>query len=120
MIGRLMVLPGLGSEGAGLVAQLDDAVDAGLAEMSWAVEALRPEGSGPDSTFRAHLGRSVANFADWFGVRAWSSCAVRACRSPHVRSQAELLRIVHEALTNVNDTRMPPWPRFGSWSALVR
>jgi signal transduction histidine kinase len=96
---RLMALPGLGAEAATLSAELDGAIEAGLAEARNAVETLRI-GSLRTSSFRDLLAHSVEEFEDRFGVRTELSCpAVLPDLEPRI--QSELLRIAQEALSNV-------------------
>jgi signal transduction histidine kinase len=97
--GRLAALPGLGLEARALTAELDEAIDAGLAEAHQAVAAMRlfdePTGSLSDL-----LSRCVDDFADRFGMRIEFTCEPSLPTLPR-RAQAEALRIVQEALTNV-------------------
>lgn len=98
-IGRLAALPDLGSEAEQLCAELDDAIESGLAEARQAVMALRTVAE-PDQSFRELLGRYVDDFADRFGIRAEFECGPELPRlAPRV--EAELLRIAQEALNNV-------------------
>jgi signal transduction histidine kinase len=97
--GRLAALSDLGPEATALTAELSEAIDAGLAEARQAVATMRLSGE-PSGTLHELLSRSVDEFADRFGVRAEFECASDLPPlSP--RAQAEALRIVHEALTNV-------------------
>ena len=97
--GRLAALTDLGSEARALTAELDEAIDAGLAEAHQAVAAMRlfdePTGSLSDL-----LSRCVDDFADRFGMRIEFTCESGLPTLPR-RAQAEALRIVQEALTNV-------------------
>jgi signal transduction histidine kinase len=96
---RLMALPGLGAEAATLSAELDGAIEAGLAEARNAVETLRIVSRGT-SSFRDVLAHSVEEFEDRFGVRAELSCpADLPVLAP--RTESELLRIAQEALSNI-------------------
>ena len=97
--GRLAALPDLGLEARALADELDEAIDAGLAEAHQAVAAMRlldePTGSLSDL-----LSRCVDEFADRFGMRVEFACDPDLPPLPQ-RAQAEALRIVQEALTNV-------------------
>jgi signal transduction histidine kinase len=96
---RLMALPGLGAEAATLSAELDGAIEAGLAEARNAVETLRIV-SRRTSSFRDLLARSVEEFEDRFGVRGELSCP-SDLPGLAPRTESELLRIAQEALSNV-------------------
>ncbi|HYM52083.1 MAG TPA: sensor histidine kinase, partial [Candidatus Dormibacteraeota bacterium] len=94
--GRLLQLPDLSSGARGLGEEVAGAIESALAEARQAILALRPtEGA----TFGQVIERYVEDFADRFGIPA-------VCRSDPAaeglssRSQAELLRIVQEALNN--------------------
>jgi signal transduction histidine kinase len=95
--GRLQSLLPEGSEVRGLAAEVSDALDAALADARQAVMALRPTEGG---AFGEVLRRYVEDFGDRFGILA--ECVVEAADAePTPRAQAELLRIVQEALNNV-------------------
>lgn len=98
-VGRLAALPDLGPEATLLCAELDDAIDSGLAEARQAVMALR-FGHEPDASFGELMGRYVDDFADRFGLRAEFTCDDDVPRL-ETRVEAELLRIAQEALSNV-------------------
>jgi signal transduction histidine kinase len=98
-IGRLTSLPDLSPEAQRLCDELDHAIDSGLAEARQAVMALRAT-DRPDQTFCEQLGRYVDEFGDRFGIRAELECGPDLPRLA-TRVEAELLRIVQEALSNV-------------------
>lgn len=94
---RLASMDPLPSEARGLATEVADAIDSALAEARQAVMALRPTEGG---TFAEVLQRYAEDFGDRFGLRV--DCAIPtdvAASTP--RAQAELLRIVQEALNNV-------------------
>lgn len=97
--GRLAALPTLGAEGRALTGELQDAIDAGLAEAQQAVAALRLSGE-PAGTLFELMSRSTEEFADRFGLRVALDCPPDLPELPP-RAQAEALRITQEALTNV-------------------
>ena len=81
-----------------LSGEVGDAIDAALAEARRAVVAMRPgatPGDLPDM-----IARQVVDFSDRFALRAEVK---KTGPMPHIepRAQAEVLRIVQEALTNV-------------------
>lgn len=95
--GRLLALAGVAGEARQLAEEVAGAIESALAEARQAILALRPtEGS----SFTEAIDRYVADFSDRFGIPAESRCDAAAERLPP-RAQAELLRIVHEALANV-------------------
>jgi signal transduction histidine kinase len=95
--GRLHALLPQGSEVHNLAGEVADALDAALADARQAVMALRPTEGG---AFGEVLRRYVEDFGDRFGILA--ECVVEAADAePTPRAQAELLRIVQEALNNV-------------------
>lgn len=94
--GRLLQTPGLSADALALATEVSRAIEAALAEARQAILALRPtEGS----TFIQILERYVDDFSDRFGVRAECRCDPTVERLGP-RAQAELLRIVQEALAN--------------------
>jgi signal transduction histidine kinase len=94
---RLAAMDDLPAEGRELAAEVATAIDSALLEARQAILALRPAG---DASFGELLGRFVQEFADRFGIAA--ECQVEtAADGLSSRHQAELLRIVQEALTNV-------------------
>ena len=96
---RLASLPGLGDEARALAAEVDGAIDSALAEARQAVMALRT-GSEQEGPLNEVLAAYVADFGDRFGLLAEFSADGRLPTLPP-RTQAELLRIVQEALNNV-------------------
>jgi signal transduction histidine kinase len=94
--GRLLQTPGLTADALALASEVSGAIEAALAEARQAILALRPtEGS----TFTQVLERYVDDFSDRFGVRAECHCDTIVERLGP-RAQAEVLRIVQEALAN--------------------
>ena len=94
--GRLLQTPDLSSETRALASEVAGAIEAALTEARQAILALRPtEGT----TFTQVLERYVDDFSDRFGVRAECHCDTIVERLGP-RAQAELLRIVQEALAN--------------------
>ena len=90
-------LPGLPSDAGPLLAATEAAIDNGLNEARQAVLALRL--SSADDGFCALLSRYVDDFEDRFGLRVELRCDGDLTGvSP--RTQAEVLRIAQEALTN--------------------
>jgi signal transduction histidine kinase len=95
--GRLLALPGLESDARQLAEEVSGAIESSLAEARQAIMALRPtEGS----SFAEAVERYVQDFSDRFGIPAEAQCDLAADQLGP-RAQAELLRIVHEALANV-------------------
>ncbi|HVL54264.1 MAG TPA: histidine kinase, partial [Vitreimonas sp.] len=77
------------------------ALDSALAEARQAVMAMRTEGAaGTSANLDDILASYVDDFADRFGVRAEFDGTGRLPRLPS-RTEAEILRIVQEALNNV-------------------
>jgi signal transduction histidine kinase len=97
--GRLAALPELGHEARALSAEIEHAVDAGLADAQQAVAALRLSGSAT-GTLSELLARTVTEFGDRFGLRVEFEWDAGVAQLPP-RVQAEALRVVQEALTNV-------------------
>jgi signal transduction histidine kinase len=94
--GRLLQLPELSDGARGLGEEVAGAIDSALSEARQAILALRPtEGA----TFGQLVERYVEDFSDRFGIQASARCDPAAEGLPS-RSQAELLRIVQEALNN--------------------
>jgi signal transduction histidine kinase len=79
-----------------LAGEVSGAIESALAEARQAILALRPTEGG---TFTQVLERYVDDFSDRFGVRAECQCDASVERLGP-RAQAELLRIVQEALAN--------------------
>ncbi len=95
--GRLLTLP-LGSpEASSLAAEVSSAIDSALADARQAVMALRLRDGG---SFGDVLRSYVEDFGDRFGILADCTLELGAAE-PTPRAQAELLRIVQEALNNV-------------------
>ena len=95
--GRLLALPEMVGDGARAGREVAGAIESALAEARQAILALRPAEGG---SFAEVVERYVADFSDRFGIPAECRCDAAAERlSP--RAQAELLRIVQEALANV-------------------
>jgi signal transduction histidine kinase len=94
--GRLLQTAGLSAEARALAGEVSGAIEAALAEARQAILALRPTDG---STFTQVLERYVDDFSDRFGVRAECECDPIVERLGP-RAQAELLRIVQEALAN--------------------
>jgi len=96
--GRLATLDGLPAEARELAADVTRAVDAGLAETRQALVALRTGAQG--GSLPEMLGRYLDDFGERFGMRVEFESLGEIPRLP-VRSEAELVRIVQEALNNV-------------------
>jgi signal transduction histidine kinase len=94
--GRLMNVAELPAEARGLAEEVAGAIESALAEARQAIMALRP---AEGATFAQVVERYVEDFSDRFGIPAYCRCDPAAERLPS-RSQAELLRIVQEALNN--------------------
>ncbi|MCV0403824.1 MAG: sensor histidine kinase [Chloroflexi bacterium] len=95
---RLAQTADLGGEALALSHEVADAIDSALAEARNAVAAMR-EGVEAGSLLEM-ISRHVDDFSDRFAIRAEIT---QSGRPPDVgpRAQAEVLRIVQEALTNV-------------------
>ena len=96
---RLAAQPGLGPEAGALIDEVTAAIDAGMAEARQAVATMR----APDATngsLRALLARALEDFEDRFGLSVEFDCGTDLPALPS-RAEAETLRIVGEALTNV-------------------
>jgi signal transduction histidine kinase len=98
-VGRLSAIGDLGPDVKAVCDELTGAIDAGLADARQAVMALRL-GSEPAVSLSELMTRYVDDFADRFGLRAEFECESELPRLAP-RSEAELLRIVQEALNNV-------------------
>ena len=97
--GRLAALPDLDPEARALTGELSEAIDAGIAEAHQAMVAIRLF-DDPTEGLAGLLARYTDDFADRFGLRVELECEPDLpLLSP--RAQAESLRIMHEALTNV-------------------
>jgi signal transduction histidine kinase len=97
--GRLASMSDLGPDATRLCAEVVNAIDSGLAEARQAVLALRMVGD-PENSFRDLLAHYVDDFEDRFGLRTEFDCPIELPRLS-VRTEAELLRIAQEALSNV-------------------
>jgi signal transduction histidine kinase len=97
--GELGAVQDLPPEAHRLLVETEAAIDNGLTEARQAVLALRVASSSDDS-FCDLMRRYVEDFEDRFGLRVEYACASDAAALPS-RTQAEVLRIVQEALTNV-------------------
>jgi signal transduction histidine kinase len=95
--GRLLQTADLGADARGLASEVATAIESALAEARQAIMALRP---AEGATFTQVLERYVEDFADRFGIPADCACDPSLEQLP-ARVQAELLRIVQEALNNV-------------------
>lgn len=96
---RLSAAPDLPPDLEVLAAEVYGAVDAGLQEARQAVATLRIAAE-PGRSLVLVLARTVDDFGDRFGLPTTFECPV-ALPSLEIRTQAELLRIVQEALANV-------------------
>lgn len=97
--GQLSAVPGLPAGAGPLVAEAQAAIDNGLTEARQAVLALRVTTSQEDGGFCELLGRFLEDFGDRFGMRVEFSCEGPTAEIA-ARTQAEVLRITQEALTN--------------------
>jgi signal transduction histidine kinase len=97
---RLAAQPELGPEARALNDEVTAAIDAGIAEARQAVATMRVASSAANGTLRELLSRSLEDFEDRFGLSVEFDCSpdLPALSS---RAEAETLRIVQEALTNV-------------------
>ncbi len=98
--GRLAANRSLDAEAATLSGELSGIIDTSLAEARYEVMALRRPTDDTHSEPCAMLHRVVDDFADRAGLRAEFDCDHSRPRLEH-RVEAELVRIVQEALTNV-------------------
>lgn len=98
-LGRLVALPDLTPDARMLGAELDDAIDAGLTEARQAFMALRSAGDG-GAQFADLVARYADDVADRFSMRIEVRCDAAIPRLG-ARTEAELLRIAQEALSNV-------------------
>lgn len=94
--GRLLLGSGLPEEARRLAEEVAHAIESALAEARQAIMALRP---AEGTTFTQVLERYVEDFADRFGIPADCVCDPALEQLP-ARAQAEMLRIVQEALNN--------------------
>ncbi len=93
---RLTSLADLPEDARGLATEVAFAIESALAEARQAIAALRP---AEGATFAQVVERYLEDFSDRFGIRAESACDPLAERIP-ARAQAELLRVIQEALNN--------------------
>lgn len=96
--GRLLALPSVEGDARDLAEEVSGAIESALAEARQAIMALRP---AEGSSFAEVVQRYVNDFSDRFGIPAEARVAATTGESLSPRAQAELLRIVHEALANV-------------------
>jgi signal transduction histidine kinase len=96
--GRLIRLGSKTDEGDQLASEVATAIDSALAEARQAVMAMRPQPE--EASFGAVIGRYVEDFGDRFGLRAEFELEGEG-PALSARAQAELLRILQEALNNV-------------------
>ena len=96
--GRLMQIAAEAGEARLLAVEVSDAIDSALAEARQAVMALRPQLEG--GSLVDVIERYVEDFGDRFGVKAeFEGDGTPPTLPP--RAQAEVLRILQEALNNV-------------------
>jgi signal transduction histidine kinase len=95
--GRLLALPDVAGVARELAVEVGGAIESALAEARQAIMALRPTEGG---SFCEVVERFVADFSDRFGIPAECKSDPAADALP-ARAQAELLRIMQEALANV-------------------
>ena len=96
---RLAAQPGLDPESRALSDEITAAVDAGIAEARQAVATMRAP-TAADGSLCELLSRSLEDFEDRFGLSVDFDCGADLPALPS-RAEAETLRIVGEALTNV-------------------
>ena len=115
---RLTGMADLPGEARQLADEVGEAIESAMSEARQAIMALRP---AEGASFAQVMDRYVADFADRFGIPAESQVDGVGERLP-TRHQAELLRILQEALTNVrrhaDATRV--WVTLGATDAGVR
>ena len=94
--GRLLQEPDLPEAARSLAAEVSGAIEAALAEARQAIAALRPSNG---ASFAEVVERHVAEFTERFGIPSECTCdPVDERIGP--QAQAELLRIMQEALAN--------------------
>ncbi len=96
---RLGAQHDLAPEARVLSDELTAALDAGIAEARQALATMRAAGE-PPADLRARLARALDEVEDRFGLAVEFDCAADLPALPS-RAEAETLRIVGEALTNV-------------------
>jgi signal transduction histidine kinase len=99
-IGRLATITGNDPGVRALIDEATGAIDQGLSEAHQAILAMRIA-SAADGAFAQLLLRYTEDFEDRFGLRVQVDCDPDLPELP-VRTQAELLRIAQEAMTNVH------------------
>ncbi|MDQ3881474.1 MAG: sensor histidine kinase [Chloroflexota bacterium] len=98
---RLAQIPNLSRNATVLADELGVAIDSALSEARQVVMTMRVEQGRDQNSFTEVLGRLIDDFGDRVGVRAeFTTDGSLPPLSPRV--QAELLRIVQEALNNVS------------------
>jgi signal transduction histidine kinase len=98
--GRQLQVADLPAEAEQLGQEVSDAIDSALAEARQAVMAMRAGAHG-ESSLAEVLERYVDDFGDRFGLQAEFAAPTTAVPRLPARTEAELLRIVQEALNNV-------------------
>ena len=98
--GGLKTVAGTDPEAAQILDELNGAIDFAMADARRAVKALRFGGSGFGLSMFELLRDDIMDFSDRFGLPVELACEHELPYLPP-RSQAEILRIVQEALTNV-------------------
>jgi signal transduction histidine kinase len=98
--GQVAAMDGLPPEAKRAVEEAASAIDSGLADAREAVAALRTPAHA-EQGFCTMVRRNVEEFGDRFGLRV--EFVFEGAHTSHVapRTQAEILRIAHEALANV-------------------
>jgi signal transduction histidine kinase len=96
---RLAAQPDLDAEARALADEITAAVDAGMTEARQAVAAMR-QSPGGNGRLRELLTRSLEDFEDRFGLPVEFECDAEL-PALSARAEAETLRIMQEALTNV-------------------
>jgi signal transduction histidine kinase len=99
-IGRLAASSALSPEDRTLAEEATKAVDVGLTEARQGVMALR-DSADPSQSFATLLGRYIDDLVDRFGMPVEFDCPGSLPELPS-RTKANLLRIVHEALSNAS------------------
>ncbi len=99
-VAELASIEGLPPDAGRAIQDVSAAIDIGIGEARQAVAALR-ERSHTDSSFSDLVGRTVEDYGDRFGLRV--EFAFEGDRTTEIspRTQAEILRIVQEAMTNI-------------------
>ena len=98
--GQVASMEGLPPDAKRAVEEAGAAIDSGLADAREAVVALRAP-SHADQGFCALVRRNVEDFGDRFGLRVEYAFEGEHTTKVAPRTQAEVLRIAHEALANV-------------------